>query len=195
VRASDVARLGLPRTGRARPGAIAAAVGVCSATLVWPALGLHVLSAAALAITAGGAHLLAAAAWTGGLVGLVVALRSLDGDATAIGGLLHRFARSMTVVLGLLLAGGIGLAVCILPAPGAIVRTAYGQVLLIKLAMVLGVLVVSAANHRRLVPLARRGSARAVQVLRMNVAVEQVGILAVLLVTEILTRQNPGGLS
>jgi putative copper export protein len=92
----------------------------------------------------------------------------------------------------MVLAGGTGLAVLILPTAGALVHTAYGGVLLVKLAVVGGVLMLSVANHHRLVPAISRGDRAAVRVLTMNVAVEQIGLLAVILITDILMRQNPG---
>jgi copper transport protein len=146
---------------------------------------------AALVVACGLAHVLAASGWFGGVVGLGVTLRTVRGEAAAR--LLTTFASLMTGVVTMLLAGGLGLALLYLPSAGALAGTAYGQVLLVKLAVVVGVLVLSAANHRRLVPLAARGRADAVAVLRLNVALEQIGLLAVVLITEILTRQNPGG--
>lgn len=145
----------------------------------------------AVTLTCALAHALAAAGWFGGVVGLGVSLRSVRGDDAAR--LLAGFARCMTGVLALLFAGGLGLALLCLREPGALVHTAYGQVLLVKLAVVGGVLVLSSANHRRLVPMAVRGRADAVAALRLNVAVEQIGLLAVVLITDVLMRQNPGG--
>jgi copper transport protein len=137
------------------------------------------------------AHVLAAAGWFGGVVGLGLTLREVRGAASAR--LLTTFAGLMTGVVVMLLSGGLGLALLYLPSPAALFDTAYGQVLLVKLAVVGGVLVLSAANHRRMVPLVSSGRAEALAVLRVNVAVEQIGLLAVVLITDILMRQNPGG--
>jgi copper transport protein len=139
------------------------------------------------------AHVGAASAWFGGLLGLGFGLRQTRTDSRASGWLLATFARTMSVVLVLLLAAGAGLAVLYLPSPGALVHTAYGQVLLLKLAVVASTLVLSAANHHRLVPEAEAGNATAVRVLRVNIAAEQVLLVTVLVITEILMRQNPGG--
>lgn len=150
---------------------------------------------AAVVITCMVAHTVAAAAWFGGLAGLATAARRglMDGPAGAR--MLTAFAGLMTGVLTMLLAGGIGLAFLYLPSPRALVTTAYGEVLLIKLVVVAATLVVSTANHLRVVPAAAAGTPRAVKVLRMNVAVEQVALIAVLLVTAVLVRQNPGGVA
>lgn len=139
------------------------------------------------------AHVGAAAMWFGGLLGLAFALRRARGDALTSARLLAAFARLMSVVLVLLLAAGVGLAILYLPSPSALVRTAYGDVLLIKLAVVATTLLLSAVNHRRLVPAAQYGNATAVRVLRTNIAAEQVLLATVLVITEILMRQNPGG--
>jgi copper transport protein len=137
------------------------------------------------------AHVLAAAAWFGGLVGLTLALRRVSGPRA--GELLATFASLMTGIVTMLFAGGLGLAFLYLPSPDALLTTAYGQVLLVKLAVIGGLAVLAAANHRRLVPLAAKGGARELRVLRMNVTVEQIGLLAVVFITEVLMRQNPGG--
>lgn len=139
------------------------------------------------------AHAGAASMWFGGLLGLGIALHHVRGDVTASGRLLARFARMMEVVLAVVLAAGVGLAILYLPNPDALVHTAYGQVVLVKLGVLTAVLIVSAANHLRLVDMARRGNERAVRVLRTNIAVEQVGLLAILAITAVLMRQDPRG--
>ena len=137
------------------------------------------------------AHVLGASAWAGGLVGLTVVLRRRDLDSGERGAALVAFAGLMTGVVTMLLAGGLGLGLLYLSSWHALVSTAYGQVLIVKLGLVGGVLVVSAGNHRRFVPQAARGSAPALAALRMNVILEQIGLLTVLVVTEVLLRQNP----
>ena len=138
-------------------------------------------------------HVGAAATWFGGLLALGFGLRQASGDARTSARLLIAFARTMSVVLLLLFAAGVGLAVLYLPSPGALIHTAYGEVLLVKLAVVATLLIVSAGNHRRLVPAADSGNMTAVRVLRVNIAAEQLLIATVLVVTEVLMRQNPGG--
>jgi len=139
------------------------------------------------------AHVAAAAFWFGGLLSLGWTLRHTRGDALASGRLLALFARCMTAVLALIVAAGVGFAILYLDSPAALVHSAYGQVLLVKLALTGIVLVLSSANHSRLVPAARTGNAAAVRVLRANIAAEQVLLFAVLAVTELLMRQNPAG--
>jgi copper transport protein len=137
------------------------------------------------------AHVLGASGWAGGLVGLAVVLRRRDVATADRGAVLVTFAGLMTGVVTMLLAGGLGLGLLYLSSWHALVSTAYGQVLLVKAGLVAGLLIVSASNHQRVVPAAARGSAPALAALRMNVAVEQLGLLTVLIVTEVLIRQNP----
>lgn len=139
------------------------------------------------------AHIGAASTWFGGLLGLGISLHRTRDDVTANSRLLTRFARMMDGVLALVIAAGVGLTILYLPNIDALVHTGYGQVLLIKLAALAAVLIVSAANHVRLVDMARRGNATAVRVIRMNIAVEQIGLLAILAITAVLMRQDPRG--
>jgi copper transport protein len=137
------------------------------------------------------AHVVAVVAWSGGVAGVTVALRRRLVDPVRFGRVLVTFAGLMTGVIAMLLAGGIGLAVLYLSSWHALVWTAYGQVLIVKLGLVAALLVVSASNHFRLVRLAAAGSGPALAALRMNLVVEQIGLVTVLVITEVLVRQNP----
>jgi copper transport protein len=137
------------------------------------------------------AHVIGASGWAGGLVGLGVTLHRRSTDSARRERMLVTFAGLMTGVIVMLLAGGIGLGALYLSSWHALVSTAYGQVLIVKVGLVAGMLVVSASNHYRLVRPAAAGDVSALAALRMNVAVEQIGLVTVLLVTEVLLRQNP----
>ena len=137
------------------------------------------------------AHVIGASGWAGGLVGLGVTLHRRPTDTARRARMLVTFAGLMTGVIVMLLAGGIGLGVLYLSSWHALVSTAYGQVLIVKVGLVTGMLIVSASNHYRVVRPAAAGDVSALAALRMNVAVEQIGLVTVLLVTEVLLRQNP----
>jgi copper transport protein len=145
----------------------------------------------ALVATLALSHVLAVAAWFGGLVGLATLLRQTRIERIRQAHVVATFAGLMTGVVAMLLAGGIGLSLLYLPSWHALFVTAYGQVLLIKLALVTAVLVVSASNHRRIVPAASDGNPAALALLRTNVAIEQIVLVAVLVITEVLMRQSP----
>ncbi|HET6816460.1 MAG TPA: CopD family protein [Mycobacteriales bacterium] len=137
------------------------------------------------------AHVVAACAWVGGLAGLGVTLHRHTVDPARRTHVLVTFAGLMTGVIVMLLAGGVGLAALYVSSWHALVSTAYGQVLIIKVGLVAAMLVVSATNHFRHVRPAAAGDVSALAALRMNVAIEQIGLIAVLVVTEVLLRQNP----
>ena len=137
------------------------------------------------------AHVIGASGWAGGLVGLTVTLRRRSVDPAQRARVLVAFAGLMTGVIAMLLAGGVGLGLLYLSSWHALVSTAYGQVLIVKVGLVAGMLVVSASNHYRLVRPAARGDLSTLAALKMNVAVEQIGFVTVLLITEVLLRQNP----
>jgi copper transport protein len=137
------------------------------------------------------AHVIGASGWAGGLAGLGVTLRRRSIDPVRRGAVLVTFAGLMTGVIVMLLAGGVGLGVLYLSSWHALVSTAYGQVLIVKTGLTAGLLVVSASNHFRLVRPAAAGNVSALAALRMNVVVEQIGLVTVLLVTEVLLHQNP----
>ena len=174
-----------------RPVLVVGALLVTGSFLLMGHVRTHGPQAAVLTTTF--AHVSAAAAWFGGLLALGVTLRRHRSDAVRSGQLLAAFARVMTGVLALLLAAGVGLAILYLPSPAALIRTAYGEVLLVKLAVVTTTLVLSSANHLKLVPAARTGNMHAVRVLRINIAAEQALLVTVLVITEVLMRQNPVG--
>jgi copper transport protein len=168
---------------------IGGGVEVCASFLLMGHVRTHHPAAvvAVLALT----HVVAVAAWSGGLLGLAALLRQPGRDRAQQARLLTSFAGLMTGIVVMLLAGGVGLAVVYLPSWQAMFSTSYGQVLLVKLSLVAAVLVVSASNHLRVVPAAAEGDLTALAVLRTNVAVEQVVLITVLLVTEVLMRQSP----
>lgn len=137
------------------------------------------------------AHVVGASAWAGGLVGLGVTMHRRAVDPARRARVLVTFAGLMTGVIVMLLAGGIGLATLYLSSWHALVSTAYGQVLIVKVGLVTGMLVVSSSNHYRFVRPAASGDVSALAALRMNVALEQIGLVTVLIVTEVLLRQSP----
>jgi copper transport protein len=180
------------RVGRVRgvPVRPWAAVALCTFMLVsfvfdghtaiiepWP-----VIAAATLAHTA------AAAVWVGGVVLLAVLLlvRARAGVPTGAGELAVRFsvpASASVVVVGV---AGSALAMLIIEAPGDLISTTWGRILLGKLALVAVVALMGYANNRYAIPALdawRPGTAR---LLRRTVAAEATVMVAVLLATAAL---------
>jgi copper transport protein len=117
--------------------------------------------------------------WLGALVPLLalVRIRAAGADAT-----LARFSRVVPAALLLLLASGLLLSVRQLGRLEALTGTAYGDVLLAKLGLVLLLLALGGVNRWRLGPRWQSGKAKAGRLMTRTIAVEAgvaVAILAV----------------
>ena len=127
--------------------------------ILWPAFGLSLLLASGLSLSghsavdrgastwsqlADWAHLVAASLWAGGLVMLlIVFLSAPDLRRPAFA----RFARLAPVLIAVLVAAGTYLSVLRLPSLDDLWTTGYGQVLLVKLALVAVALAWGAVHH------------------------------------------------
>ena len=119
-------------------------------------------------------HLAAVSLWIGGLIALALTWRV--GGREAIG----RFSGFATWLVALVVAAGTYLAIVRLPALHDLWRTGYGQVLLVKLALV--VVVLAWGGVHKVFPRAR---------VRRSVTGEMAVGLAVLLVAAVLTDSKP----
>jgi copper transport protein len=170
--------------------------------LLWPAflLGLGVASGLSLsghaATTSSAAeladwvHLAAAMLWIGGLVQLVAVVWPAAPQLRR--GAFLRFSRYATMLVAVLLAAGIYLSVLRLPRLADLWEASYGQVLLVKLALVALALAWGGA-HRVLVRprLERVGSDRFVARLSRSLAGESAVATSILLVAAILVDSKP----
>jgi copper transport protein len=121
-------------------------------------------------------HAVAIAFWIGSLIPLAAIVR----DRGRGGGELARFSRLIPIPLAVLVATGLYLAWVELDRPDALWTTSYGEVLTGKLAAVLLLLGLAAANRYALVPrLAARGPGAA-KPLAAAIAAESVLALAIL---------------
>lgn len=125
-------------------------------------------------------HLGAAGLWFGGLVVFAARLSERPGWAEV-----ERFSRIATVAVAAVLAGGIGNSLFLVGGWGALLSTAYGRTLLVKVALFGAALVPSLQSRRQI---AARGDVRA---LRRSVAFEQGLLLLVLAATAILGTLPP----
>jgi len=110
------------------------------------AIGHSAAIAPAWTIPARALHLLAGAAWMGGLLWLITV--ALAGDVATTISEAHRVSRVALVSVFVVAASGIAQALFFLPGPMALVSGAYGLVLLAKVAL-LFVLVGFGAYHRQ----------------------------------------------
>ncbi|KIT17126.1 copper resistance D family protein [Jannaschia aquimarina] len=128
------------------------------------------------------AHVLAASFWVGALAPLRRAGAGPEGGA-----LLHRFGLvAMGVVAGLAVAGA-GLAWLLSGSPAALFGTAYGWVLLAKVAVVAALLGLAAWNKLRLVPALAAGTPGASASLRRSIALEGAMVALILVATAAIT--------
>jgi len=141
-------------------------------------------------------HVWAAGGWAGGLA-LVLFLevrrrRSADGASPSLlPSLVPRFSRLAMASVAVLVATGVFASWVQLEGLGAVFRTSYGRILLLKLALVAGMLGLGALNWRRFTPrLAEPGGDRA---MRRAVAAELSLATLVFIVTAILVRTSPTG--
>ena len=141
-------------------------------------------------------HLAAGAVWLGGIASLVVAFRR-EPEAASLGTAVRRFSAMAVGAVAVVVAAGTGMAIIVLPTLGDLFSTGYGLALLVKVAIVAGVIVLGAVNNRRLVPALKVAPAvgaagrPAARRLATVVTVELIGLLAVVGVTSVLVNRSP----
>lgn len=147
-------------------------------------------------IVADASHLLAAGAWTGGLIVLGFLLNnSMPGTDVA----LRRFSGMGSIAVAVLLASGLLNAWFLVGSVSYLTTTTYGQLLILKLCLFSGMLALAAANRFVLVPALindNRDSTLSLAQLRRHVLGEQVlGALVLLIVSVLGTIEPPIGQS
>jgi copper transport protein len=148
-------------------------------------------------------HVLCVSAWLGGLVMLLLAvpvaarpLRRLE-RIPLLAGVAARFSGLAVIAVALLLLAGVVQAVALVGAVDALVETAYGRLVLAKIALLLGVVSLGAYNQRRLLPRLRvvagggEEPEHAAALLRRSMAFEVGLALIVLGVTSVLVATEP----
>ncbi|WP_420346128.1 CopD family protein [Pelagibius sp.] len=130
-------------------------------------------------------HLAAVAFWIGSLWPLLQLAGAAEGARVAA--VMQRFGRIAGVFVACLLLAGAGLAALLLGGIAPLVTTAYGRVLLVKLALVVLLLGFAALNKWRLVPRLAAGEPGAALRLRRSIAAEIALVIAILLATAVLT--------
>jgi copper transport protein len=124
-------------------------------------------------------HASTIAIWTGALLPLGLGLRVGDaGSVTA----LRRFSAYIPYAVAVLVVSGIALAIIQVQAPSALLDTAYGNVFLVKLALLVLLFGLAAINRWRLTRPSEAGDGQAVRRLVRSIAVETAVVLMVLAV-------------
>jgi putative copper resistance protein D len=144
-------------------------------------------------LSADGTHLLAAGAWLGGLLALgylLILVRrfpSTEHNAQAVAGLV-RFSRMGYAAVSILIGSGLVNAWVLVGSPERLITTPYGQLLLVKVCLLAGMLGLAAQNRFRLIPALQRSKEgslapnSALRLLRRNVFGEQMLGLAIVLI-------------
>lgn len=114
--------------------------------------------------------------WAGALIPLGLAL-GRRGPASA--GMLGRFSRTIPLPVAMLVVSGIVLAVIQVQRPSALLDTAYGQVLLVKLALLVLLFTLASFNRWRLTGPAGRGDPSATRHLARSIAAETVVVVLI----------------
>ncbi|WP_245364271.1 copper resistance CopC/CopD family protein [Sinorhizobium americanum] len=121
-------------------------------------------------------HAVAIGFWVGALAPLGLALRR--GDPAAVLAL-RRFSGAIPYVLVALIGAGSVLAVVQVQHPQALVDTAYGEVFLVKLGLLIGLFLLAAANRWRLTKPVVAGDGPATKRLVRSIAVETAIVLLI----------------
>ncbi|WP_380165015.1 copper resistance protein CopC [Jannaschia sp. R86511] len=182
-------------TSGAVPGAAPAALALAGAGVALGSLVAvgHTRSAgpAWLVLGADLAHVVTAAAWVGGLVGLVLVAGPTG--AAGFAAVLSRFSALAAWTVAVLTVSGVVLAWRVNGAPAGLLSTDHGRVLLVKVAVVALVLAVAGWNRWRLLPAVRRDPDRAAPRVRRTVAAETTGVGLAVAVTGLLVISSPAG--
>jgi copper transport protein len=173
-------------------------VGGAGLALAGPSLVGHTRAYAPspLLVAADVLHVVAGAVWLGGLVGLLLSLRALAGREVLAAQALARFSTTAGGVLLAVALTGTFLGWRIIGSWGGLVGTAYGWLLLGKVAIALVVAGLGGWNRWRTLPAVEAAAGfgdreRAAAAVTRTVRVEAVLLVVLLGVTGVLVNQSP----
>lgn len=218
--AAVVLLAGIPAYLLSRRGAKRWAALLATFAVVAPALTGHTRTTEPtwVMVLADAGHLLAAAFWAGGLVGLLLLIPTLGAGtelgadccappnapgtegvrvplerAAALADVVVRFSRWALVSVAVLAASGITMGVLVTGSVEKLVTTTYGRMLLVKLGIVVAVVVLAAWNRFALVPQlrTRMGEVSRWQWLNRVLRYEAALLVAVMAVTGFLANSSP----
>lgn len=118
------------------------------------------------------AHLLAAGAWLGALPPLIFVLRATDDDLGKTARVTGRFSTLGLWSVAVILGSGIANTCFMLSHAAALFESAYGELLLAKIALFAAIVALAAVNRQRLTPRLREGDPRAKRALGRNAVAE-----------------------
>ncbi|MFN3225818.1 MAG: copper resistance D family protein [Hyphomicrobiales bacterium] len=131
-------------------------------------------------------HLLAVAYWFGALAPLY-RLTLFEGGTAHAADVADRFGRQASIIVPMLVLAGGGFAYLLLGGIQPLWTSAYGRMLLVKLALVGVVLGIAALNKLRFVPALATDAQRAAPQFRRSLQIEAAAFLFVFAATALLT--------
>jgi copper transport protein len=176
----------LVRRGRARSIGLAVATAGAAVTILVHVLTTHAASSrvALLELAVQWAHLAAFATWIGGLAALLIAVGSEPSPAKAAA--VRRFSQVAAVSLAVVGLTGLLRAVDEVAAWAALVGTLFGQLVIVKVGLLLALAALGAWNRFRSVPAAGRSLRGLRRVGRLEVAVAGVTLVASAILTSLV---------
>jgi copper transport protein len=121
-------------------------------------------------------HAVAVATWIGALIPLGLALKR--NEAGAVDGL-RRFSKAIPAFVAALVVAGLVLAVVQVERPGALLDTAYGQVFVVKLVLLVGLFLMAAVNRWSLTAAVEAHDGSATRRLVRSIAAETLVAIAI----------------
>ena len=184
--AAGCVELALLWRGRPRLVALAAATALAAITILIHVLTTHAASSrnALLEVAVQWAHLAAFAAWIGGLAALLIAVGSEPSAAKSAA--VRRFSLVAAVSLAVVGATGLLRAVDEVAAWNALVATLFGQLVAVKVGLLLVLAGLGAWNRFRSVPAADRSLRGLRRVGRLEIAVAALTLVASAILTSLI---------
>jgi copper transport protein len=173
------------------------ALGVCllgAAIAITPALSGHARVTGSVAVVTDWLHVLAASAWIGGLAFVLLALWRARSERWQLAArAVPRFSTLAVVSVAALVGAGVANGYLEVRSWSALWNTTYGQLLIVKVALVLPVLALGAFNNRFSVPRFRAGIASTVEHRRLvgTTAAELLLAVCIVAVTAVLVAEPP----
>jgi copper transport protein len=184
--AAACVELALVWGGRRRSAALAAATGLAAVTILVHVLTTHAASSrtALLELVVQWAHLAAFATWIGGLAALLIAVGSQPSPAKAAA--VRRFSQVAAVSLAVVGLTGLLRALDEVAAWNALVATLFGQLVVVKVALLLALAALGAWNRFRSVPAVERSLRGLRRVGRLEIGVAAVTLVASAILTSLV---------
>ena len=180
--------------GRRIPVLTVAALAPAAAMLLTPALSGHASVSGKIAFVTDVAHVTSAAVWVGGLAALVLALLWAGRDRWPLAAdAVPRFSGIAVVAVSWLIASGTISGYLQVRALRGLWETTYGQLLLLKLGLVLPLLLLGLYNNQRAVPRLREQIASNSERTRfLRIAGAELALMvAIVSVTAVLVSEPP----